>query len=72
MRLGAYLPEAIAAGESPDPWEWARIHAQHGFSAAGVTLAAPVADDVGDAYVESAASFGLQIAEVSAWNNPLF
>lgn len=67
MRLGAYLPDTTAA----DPWEWAHAHAEHGFSAAGVLLAEPVADDVIAAYVAAAAAFDLQIAEVGAWSNPL-
>jgi sugar phosphate isomerase/epimerase len=78
VRLGGYLPKAIQAtvaaqadSSAPDPWEWARSQAEHGFSAAGVPLSGPVADDVAAAYVEAAAAFNLQIAEVGAWSNPL-
>jgi len=75
VRLGAYLPEALLAartGALDDPWEWAKTNAEHGFSAAGVLTTAPAPDDVIDAYVTSAKSFNIQIAEVSAFgSNPI-
>lgn len=66
LRLGANLPEVFEG-----PWEWARAQSANGFSAASLPLAAPVDEDVVEAYVTTAGAFGVQIAEVGAWSNPL-
>lgn len=74
MRLGAYLPEvarvAVERGTAQDPWDWARTHAAHGFSAAGL-LPMALDEDFADAYAEAARAFNVQISEVGAWSNPL-
>ena len=59
-------------GWHEDAGEWAAANVEHGFGAAWVLLAAPVPDDVIDAYVAAAATFDIQIAEVPAFgNNPI-
>jgi sugar phosphate isomerase/epimerase len=74
MRLGAYIPAPTDGGAPeafPDPASWALAQAKYGYSAAGLPLQAPVDNVLVAAYVAAAEAFNIQIAEVSAWSNPL-